>query len=109
MMAPPSLTNYNKSGGHQEAAEPNCQQRITESRRAADSTLCYALLHVKTGSDGKTQQQQKRPAVKQVKIPNSGLVRKNKQDTKKRGSSEKIKQFSLMISNLLLQLSKMQK
>ena len=53
-----SLTNYNKSGGHQEAAEPNCQQRITESRRAADSTLCYAQQSchhhglIKTASDG---------------------------------------------------------
>lgn len=49
-----SLANYNKSGGHQEAAEPNCQQRITESRRAADSTpstlLSLAQL-IKTARD----------------------------------------------------------
>ena len=39
-----SLTNYNKSGGHQEAAEPNCQQRITESRRAAEQQTAHSAM-----------------------------------------------------------------
>merc|ERR1711874_20096 len=54
------------------------------------------------------QQQQLPQTVKVRQRPHSGLATKNKQEKQKQNSSEKIKEFSLMISNLLLQLSQMQ-